>query len=265
MPEGDTVHKLAAYLARRLAGEVLGSVRVHRRPVRALERQPIASIEPHGKHLLIRWNSGLQIRVHLGMYGSWHRYPRGAEWHKPPAQAAVELWTNQQVYICFNAKEVELSRTGSHDTTGLEMRVGPDLLDAATDPALPAERVLDLCSPDASIAEALLDQRIASGIGNVYKSEVLFIERQNPFVPARGIGRATLMQLFHTARDLLAGNLGGGPRHTRAAERGGSQLWVYGRHGRACLRCRTPVRVCRHGAGRRSTYWCPTCQATRAG
>jgi len=122
-------------------------------------------------------------------------------------------------------------------------------------------RAREILDADALLADALLDQRVASGIGNVYKSEVLFIERFSPATPIAGVDDRDLGRCFETAADLLRRNLGGGRRVTRIANDQAGRLWVYGRGGQPCLVCDTPIRSRRIGRHHRGTYWCPVCQA----
>ena len=110
----------------------------------------------------------------------------------------------------------------------------------------------------------LLDQRIASGIGNVYKSELLFIERVAPLAALRDTPDSVLSALYTRAHVLLRANLGGGPRVTRFEGGRAGRLWVYRRAGAPCLRCNTPIVGAPLGRSLRSTYWCPRCQAACA-
>src|SRR5215470_16638974 len=141
--------------------------------------------------------------------------------------------------------------------------LGPDLLASDFD-AAEAERRLR-ARPQMQIAEALLDQRALAGIGNVYKSETLFIERINPWTRVADVPDAALVRLVATAHRLLHENVRPGSPHritTRRDLAGRGSLWVYGRAGRPCLRCGTPIQTRRQGELNRSTYWCPTCQPT---
>ena len=110
-----------------------------------------------------------------------------------------------------------------------------------------------------SIADALVDQAIVAGIGNVYKSEVLFLERVNPFVQVGSLPPETLTQLLRTARRQLRRSVGASERRTtHGLQR--NALWVYERAGQPCARCATLIRRILQGPHARSTYWCPTCQ-----
>jgi endonuclease-8 len=140
--------------------------------------------------------------------------------------------------------------------------LGPDLVRAEFDPS-EALRRLRACR-DLEIAEALLDQRIMAGVGNVFKSEVLFIEGVNPWTHVSALDHDVLRRLIATAHRLLLLNVapGAGPHRvtTTGDPSARGSLWVYGRAGRACTRCRTPIRTRRQGELNRPTYWCPTCQ-----
>jgi endonuclease-8 len=116
--------------------------------------------------------------------------------------------------------------------------------------------------PRRSLGEALLDQRSVAGIGNVYKSEVCFIERMDPWAPVGSFDDAALAAVLRRARELLRANVSGGQRVTTGVARPGDSVWVYGRSGRPCRRCGTPIRGRRQGAQARLTYWCPRCQAS---
>jgi endonuclease-8 len=210
-----------------------------------------------GKHLLVRFADGSVLRTHLRMSGSWHLYRTGARWQRPAhlMRALVEVpgW----IAVCFAAPVVVLE----HDRTGgpAIAHLGPDLADPGlTDADLGAclERMAALPEPGAEIGAVLLDQRVACGVGNVYKSEVLWACRVDPFAPLPRVDEETRRRLLRTAARLLQANVASsGPRTTHA---GG--LAVYGRRGRACPRCGTPIRMRRQGEQARSTYWCPRCQ-----
>lgn len=261
MPEGDTIYKLAAFLSPALVGQRLTGARLRGQDIGALRDGRIRAVTSKGKHLFIDLDGSLSLRVHLGMYGSWHRYTTGQPWEKPARQATLELTVQDLHYICFNAKQVELV-----PTLGFRMRdqancLGPDL--TGDTPAIDAliERARGIPSADTEVIDLLLDQRIASGIGNVYKSEVLFLERCAPLTRVGDLSDDTLAALYRTAERLLKSNLGGGPRVTRTTDDGRGILWVYGRARRPCLRCGAPVERAYLGQHLRSTYWCPSCQA----
>ncbi|MEM7707103.1 MAG: DNA-formamidopyrimidine glycosylase family protein [Pseudomonadota bacterium] len=261
MPEGDTIHKIANYLKPRLDGQPLESlVLADRCAERSVSAKSIKSVRAAGKHLFVDLDNGQSVRSHLGMHGSWHRYPLGEPWRKPRSRASVVITVNDNHYVCFNAKEVELIRTPSVRSSVVDHRLGPDLTAGAVDLDLIVRRVRELCEPDTLLADVLLDQRVASGIGNVYKSEVLFIHRVPPTCELGCCDDAELKALYATASKLLGSNLGGGRRVTRREGDNAGRLWVYRREGLPCLRCDHPVAYTRLGRHHRSTYWCPACQ-----
>lgn len=140
--------------------------------------------------------------------------------------------------------------------------LGPDLCVAGADLDRAVDRMAAIPAPETTVAEVLLDQRVAAGIGNVYKSEVLWACRVDPFTPIERVDGATRRRLVDRAHRLLLANLGGGPRTTVPGPPG--SLAVYGRAGRPCPRCGTPISSRRHGEQARRTFWCPRCQAPSA-
>jgi endonuclease VIII len=171
----------------------------------------------------------------------------------------VEDW----VYVCFNAKDVELMRSAGFESRDQRRRLGPDLTREAPEAERIRGRALALNPPDLPLVDLLLDQRIACGIGNVYKSEVLFLTRRPPLLHLEALSPQDFADLYGTAARLLRRNLAGGPRITREIPDGRGPLWVYGRAGLRCLVCETPVRRERLGRNPRSTYWCPGCQRSK--
>ena len=191
------------------------------------------------------------------MTGSWHLYRAGERWRRPHHRMRAAITTADGVVaVCFDAPTVELVRRavgGAIRHPRLDA-LGPDLCRADADLATAVAR-LGTIGGDREIGVALLDQRIACGVGNVYKSEVLFACGIDPFTPVTDLGDDERRQLVATAHRLLLANL---DRARRTTVPGG--LAVYGRTGRPCRRCRTPIRVRRQGEQPRATYWCPTCQ-----
>jgi endonuclease VIII len=209
----------------------------------------VVAAEPTGKHLFVRFDSGLALHTHLGMRGSWHLYRPGERWQLPERAASVVLEFPDAVAVCFRASIAELER-GQESVAHL----GPDVLGADFDPAVAAARARALEIPTAG--EALLDQRAAAGIGNVFRCEVLWMHRVSPFRPLGEVGDQLLGELFTAAAKLVADNARlSAPRHFphgRAA--------VHGRAGRPCPRCGTLVAARRLGELPRLVYWCPRCQ-----
>src|SRR5207248_7960625 len=211
--------------------------------------------------MLIRFDNGLTLHTHLRMGGTWHRYAPGEPWRIAAWKARVVLEVPEHVVVCFNAPVAELMDDRAVDLHPALVSLGPDLLDDHFSPDDAFERLR--ARADSEIAEALADQRAMAGVGNVYKSEVLFIERVNPWTHVSSLSHATLEALIATARRLLVDNATPGrPRRvtTRGDPSAPGSLWVYGRANRPCARCGTPIRTRRQGTLNRPTYWCPVCQ-----
>jgi endonuclease-8 len=173
------------------------------------------------------------------------------------------------IAVCFDAPVVELLEQRAeaiHPSLG---RLGPDLLAPEFDPREAVRRLRDPARAATPIGEAIVDQRALAGIGNVYKSEALWLERLAPATPVAGLDDETLTRLVTTAQGLLRVNAtrGAGPERvtTGSDRRRVGPLYVYGRTGRPCRRCGTPIRSMRQGRELpRTTYWCPACQAGEA-
>lgn len=163
--------------------------------------------------------------------------------------------------VCFHAPVVELLSERELSRHPSLSRLGADVLAADFDSAAAAGRIRAIGSPP--IGEALLAQSAVAGIGNIYKSEALFVAKTSPFSRVGDLSAGEIERVLLAARDLMSGNLNG---ESRATRRGfsGDRYWVYGRSGRPCLVCRTAVRMRRQGDAGRSTYWCPKCQAPPA-
>jgi len=262
VPEGDTVHRLARVLAAELPGQSLTRLELSDRgELSELAGQVLGSVVAVGKHLLIAIGDDWTLRVHLGMHGRWRR--RHAREPRLPRWTAI-IVTGDVAYVCERAYRAELVRTRALATHPRLARLGPDLLADPPDIDGMVERAS--LSPHAGreIGDLLLDQRVAAGIGNIYKSEVLFECRLHPRTPVRDLSREQLRQLFETAARLLRLNLLTRRRTAvplrRRPHPSSQRLWVYLRHGRPCLDCQTPIERFLQGDHARSTYFCPHCQ-----
>lgn len=261
MPEGDTIHRTAARLRQALAGRVLLDVRLPRTPRPWLRAgASVTSVEARGKHLLVVTDDGLVLHTHLGMTGSWR--VRSASSHPGPSRdraVVAELVVDGARAVCRSSPVVEvLDRAAMRRHPTLRL-LGPDLCDPQVDLAVVLHRLDRLAPPDAEIGDVLLDQRIASGIGNVYRSEVLFLHGLHPATLVGDVDGAGRHALYATAGRLLRDNVDGGPRTTTGSPAGG--LWVYGRRGRPCRRCGTAILAEHRGRHHRIVHWCPACQA----
>jgi endonuclease-8 len=264
VPEGDTIFRTAATLRRAIAGHRLARLEIRRDPRGRRGPAPgteITAVEPKGKHLLVRFADGHVLHTHMQMTGVWHVYAPGARWRRPAHSARVVLRTDDgTTAVCFSAPVVELRREGDvrdRATRAARMleRLGPDLCAADVDLDAITARIAGL-DPATQLGVVLLDQRVAAGVGNVFKSEVCWAERVSPFAPIGALDDPTRRRIYATAQRQLARNLGSGRRTTH-----GNGLAVYGRAGKPCPRCRSAIRRAADASGR-ATYWCSHCQAT---
>ena len=269
MPEGDTIFRTAEVLRAALVERRITAARAQPRP--GLRRVPdlsrlvgatVTRVEARGKHLLIGFDSGLTLRSHLRMSGSWHRYRPGETWRRPARQASAVLETAESVAVAFNTPVVELLTDADLRRSRALTTLGPDLLGAEFDTEEALRRLRERNGEQ--LGNALLDQRAVAGIGNVYKSEVAFLERLDPWAPVAAYEDGELTAALRTARRLLQANTRGGARITTGSGARGEGLWVYGRAGRPCRRCGTLIQLRRQGDLARQTFWCPRCQQSRA-
>lgn len=256
MPEGDTVYRAARRLDEALTGQVLTSsdFRIPSLATSDVSGATVLGTVSRGKHLLMRLDSGLTLRTHLKMEGSWSVHPAGSKWRKPWHTARVVLRSATTEAVGFQVL-VDLVRTDEEDK--LVGHLGPDLLGPDWDADVALARLR--ADPDAPIGDALLEQRNLAGVGNVFKSELCFIGRVDPLTPVRAV--PDLSGVVAKAKLLLEVNKDRSTRITTADRRRGYQLWVYGRHG-PCLRCGTRIAKADQGpiGQERPTYWCRTCQ-----
>jgi endonuclease VIII len=268
MPEGDSLARIAVALRPHLAGRTvtLARARLPGPVISKVVGKRIASVDTAGKNLLIRFDGGLELRTHLGLHGSWHRYRPGEPWRRPVSRASLVLEVPGAVAVCFDAPVVELFETRAEPAHPSLGRLGPDLLADELDVPAAMTRLQDPSNRDREIGDALLDQRVVAGLGNVYKSEVLFLEGINPFTRVGDLSAAQLEAVIRRGRELLVYNARAGAaagRATTVDTRTGTRLaptllWVYRRTGRPCHRCGSLIQSAPQGSELpRTTYWCP--------
>lgn len=257
MPEGDTyahaAHRVASVLTGFVVTAVEGSARAVRRRSTSLLDSKIEGVRTVGKNLLIDFDSGLTIRVHLGMSGSVQVTPSGRR--RDLSGVRLGLSTERGSVWAVGAPKVEIGSRAEIDRT-LE-RLGPDLLADDFDMETFEERA-GRYPPERTVSDFLLDQRVLAGVGNVYKSEVLFLEGLSPQRVMATVDAGARRRLAERARRLMLPNARRYGRSTRGM--GDGSLWVYGRAGKPCRRCRSEVQDGWIGSPPRITYWCPACQ-----
>lgn len=264
MPEGDTIFRAARTLNKALSDQIIThfeSVFPHLN--RIDEDTPIAgrtlrSVEARGKHLLMHVSGGLSLRTHMRMSGSWHIYRPGESWQRPRSQMRILLETAAFQAVAFSVHEAEWLRDEQLARSRIG-QLGPDLLAPDFDADAAVSRMQARAGEP--ICDVLLDQRALAGIGNVYKSEVLFLRGVHPLTDVRSLEPATLRELACTAQQLLKANVdSGGLRRTTGRSDPSEPLWVYGRARLPCRRCGTPIVSSAVGKHVRTTYHCPRCQ-----
>ena len=268
MPEGDTIWRTARTLHAALAGKTVLAFASSLPAVAAaasrlgVVSRAVEGVEARGKHLLVRFSGGACLHTHQGMRGSWHLYRPSGAWRQKASRARVVIEVQDAVALCLLSPVVEVlspAETARHPALA---RLGPDLLKPDFETAFAHRRLRERGALE--IGVALLDQTALAGIGNVFKSEVLFLVGVSPFARVREIDDATLDRLVATARDLMLRSLGTGIRRTTTPLAAGL-VWVYRRSGQPCRRCGDQVRRCVQGEAARSTYFCPTCQRAPSG
>ncbi len=270
MPEGDTIHRIAALLAPRLVGCPLERVTTQGL-VRDLAGRTVLSVAAHGKHLVIELSDGTYLRAHLGMYGRQRSYDRKSGdamiAKMSPGRVSLAITTASTVDLWIGARTIEISHRRAPLHGHAIASLGDDVLGDAFDPVAAATRAAGHASR--TIADVLLDQRIAAGIGNIYKCESLFLCGVDPRRRVRSIDHATLVELYTTARELMLVNLGPGRRATRDRLTGDAssrdRYFVYSRSGQPCRRCKTPIEAYQLGDPPRWTWSCARCQPTGDG
>lgn len=266
MPEGDTILRAATRMHGALTGR---TVTAFRSPLPALataarrhrvQGSVVTAVEARGKHLLVRFSTGAALHSHMGMTGSWHLYRVGSRWRKSEALARVVLEAGDVLAVCFVPRVVELLPAADEAAHPSLTRLGPDVLAPARDPA-PAVAGLRARGED-EIGAAILDQTALSGVGNIYKSESLFLAGVDPFLRVAALDDATLTRIVRTAMREMHRSVRDGTGAVDGQRRG--RYWVYRRSGQPCRRCGTIITMARQGPMRRSTYWCARCQTAVA-
>jgi endonuclease-8 len=274
MPEGDSIFRAARTLHRALAGHVVTRfesmlphlTRVHEDA--SIVGRTIERVDSVGKHLLIHFSGDLVLRTHMRMSGSWHIYRPGEPWQRPRFDMRIVIATAQFEAIAFNVPIAEFETTHALQRDEAIGSIGPDLLAETFDED---EALARLRAHDAGdIAETLLQQRAMSGIGNIFKSETLFVARINPFARVPDLTDDQLRHVIRVARKLLKANVTAqsgagittynGLRARTVRAEPDDRVWVYHRRGKPCRKCGTPIEGRKTGPYARGTYWCPRCQ-----
>jgi endonuclease-8 len=243
MPEGDALHRIAVRL-QPLVGDRVEAESPHPRGqatgvARVVDGHVLESVEAVGKHLLLRFDGGIVLRSHLRMNGRWGLQRRGAPRRGSP-------------WLVLRGREWEARQWNGPvlvlDTRPVR-RLGDDLLAEATEVADVVSRLRG-SDPTRLVGEALLDQHLVAGIGNMWLAESLWNARLSPWRRLREVTDEELTATLAWAQQQMRASVAGA--RLRKA--------VYRRPGRPCPRCGTPVSSRGLGESNRTAYWCPTCQ-----
>ena len=257
MPEGDTVWLAAKRMHEAFAGEVLtrSDFRVPQLATTDLSGRLVREVVPRGKHMLTRLSGGLTLHTHFRMDGSWHLYRHGDRWTGGPAwQVRVVLENRGWQAVGYRMPVIELVE----DEDAVVGHLGPDVLAEDWDEDEALRRLRE--DPAREVGMALLDQRCLAGLGNLYRTEVLFLRGLTPWVTVGDV--PDLPALVRTGRRLTLANRGHWEQTTTGSMRRGQDHWVFERAGQPCRRCGTRIVSAEQGEKpyARLSYWCPRCQ-----
>jgi len=275
MPEGDTIFRTARALGRALTGRLVTGFRstypllTRFNDDTPLVGQMVERVEARGKWLLIHFSGGGTLATHMLMGGSWHIYRHGERWQQPRTNMRIVLENSEYVAVGFRVPVAEMHTAQSLKRHPLIPRAAADVLGGGFDAAEAARRLR--ARGNEAIADALLDQSVMAGVGNVFKSEICFVAGVHPFCKVAALAPNKVEEVVTAAQRLLAANVledsgeaivtyGGRKRRTTHASDPGASLWVYGREGEPCGRCGAPIRRRLQGPAARVTFWCQSCQ-----
>ncbi|MGA9062969.1 MAG: DNA-formamidopyrimidine glycosylase family protein [Terracidiphilus sp.] len=275
MPEGDTIFRTARNLGRALVGKPVTGFRstfpwlARFNDDTPLIGQTVDRVEARGKWLLISFSGGGILASHLLMNGRWHIYRQGERWQLARIHMRIAIENSQYQAVGFR---VPVARMHTAQTLERDLHIARaenDLLSAEFDREAALERLM--ARHGEAIADVLLDQAVLAGVGNVFKSEICFVNALNPFRRVKTLKRGEAAAAIASARQLLRANVledsvdsivtyRGQQRRTTHASDPGASLWVYGRAGEPCRRCGEPIRRRAQGSDARVTFWCARCQ-----
>ena len=265
MPEGHSVARWGDTL-RELIGERVEAILV---PARWRDRaahiagSTLTGVDTHGKHLVLSFSSDWVIHAHAMQYGSWQVGPIGQELRKEARFARLRITTGKHDIVYYHGPVMEVLTRGELAVHERFQSLGPDLLSDTFDRH---SAITSLGASDREIGDAVLDQRIVAGIGNIYKSEGLFLAAIHPLRLASDVRDHELDVFFDELIPLMQeGRFKYGATKTLPEElrfEPWYRNWVYRRRAQPCFVCATPVEMVRQGEFQRATYFCPHCQTS---
>jgi endonuclease-8 len=251
--EGDTILRLARRFESTLLGETVTAKAPNPRGktagIERLDGRTLEGVESRGKHLLLDFGE-ISLHSHLGMSGGWHFYRSRSRWRRPRTSAWAVLSNEEWEAVQFGGPTLQVSPTARLRRNPHLTRLGPDILAEGFDPdAVVAAMRAD---PTRGLGDALLDQHLVAGIGNIFKSEGCFAARVDPWRAIGDLSDEELRSVLTAAREQMLSAVERGNRH---------DFQVYKRRQSICPSCRGPVSSRGQGDANRTTYWCSRCQS----
>ena len=285
LPEGDTIYRAARTLNQALAGRtVIGFATGLATLARVNDDTPLVGrtvekVESRGKWCLMYFSGQgehvpLILVTHMRMSGSWHLYRTGEPWQKARSEMRVVIRTDVYEAVAFNVPVAEFHTARSLERTEVP-KLGPDVVsgDFTLETGVARLEAYAREHPEEEVGVVLLNQRVISGLGNIYKNEVAFAARVNPWRPVGTLTRAEIERLVEFAMRYMRSNVAEGKgrgiatytgqRRTSGPMKSSDRLWIYKRQGQECRRCGATILMRKQGTQVRSTYWCPECQRMR--
>jgi endonuclease-8 len=276
MPEGDTIFRTARTLGRALIGKPVTAFRstypllTRFNDDTPLVGQTVDRVEARSKWLLISFSGGGILASHLLMSGRWHIYRHGERWQLARIHMRILIENGEYQAVGFRVPVAEMHTARSLARCAKIPRAESDALSTEFDAGAALERLL--ARRGEALADVLLDQRVLAGVGNVFKSEICFVNGLNPFRRVEMLTREEAVALIASAQRLLRANVledsgdsivtyRGQQRRTTHSSDPSASLWVYGRNGEPCRRCGEAIRRRIQGVDARVTFWCPRCQS----
>ncbi len=254
MAEGDSIVRMARLIERAFEGRRVESAEAPnprstlRTAAPMLVGRGLSGTETRGKHLLLGFDDELVLHAHMGMVGGWYVYGPGRRWRRPRRSAWLILGLGGIDVVEFGGPTLRLVRPAELNRDSRLALLGPDILGGPE--AVEAAVANVSAAGPLALGEALLNQRLVAGIGNIFKSEACFEAGVDPWRPVESLEPERIESVVRVAAAQME----------RGVETGRRPGRIYRRSGRPCPACRNPIRSRGQGDDNRTTYWCPVCQ-----
>ena len=257
MLEVNSVYRTAVALRTALIGkQTLAFDALGCDGIRPVLGHTIEEVRTFGKNIEIVWDDGVVLHSTFRISGSWHLYRRGEQWSKPRERAQVVIAVSDWIAVCFGAVSLETFRDFDPRRHPILGKLGPDLCHHDVDIEECVDRMMQYEDKDATVSEVLLDQRVVSGVGNVFRCEIMWACEVHPWARIGEMTRAECRELLTLAQESLLAHMHYEAKNATSP----NEMAVYGRQGKSCQRCGDLIRVAHHGEANRVLYWCPGCQ-----